>query len=526
MMLMRSKRIQLIFILALAGQIWLACAVAQTASTTTKQSSTGPIIVERRPTAPQVIPVVHKINGIKMLRLLIHSGEQFGALDNIDETFNIKSQVHTSILTGLVLDDGETIAAWLPEADLEVEAPFFQFPPPANRPGYPSTATTFEGFPVDAPDLKVVDRDGKLRPARYLGLDGITGLSVLRLSEKTLTQAPSANEQLISVGQRMRLFSPEPASGDASSSKVIYFRIGETEGQIVNITQRSPGNIGRIRIKSRKALTPASIGGIAVNESGETLGIITSVEGSEASLLPPTVIRGAADRVIARKGNVPRPWLGVSGEAIATTPLAQVVGKGWEAGRAMSLIKKQQGILLTSIAPDSPASGAALHPGDVIMSVNNSDVKSKDDFSSLLEEVGGGNQVQFTLARPNVVTPEVVTVTLSQADFSSLRLRDEVRHPLWYSPLVSRGIEAIHLRPTAATRFGASAGFLVLFVQPDTPAFKSGLKPGDVVEAINGETLYSPPSEAKLKELTSGAYTLNVVRNRQKLVVTVAKSDK
>src|SRR4051812_46982996 len=60
--------------------------------------------------APQVITVLHRINGYKMLRLLLQSGEPIGLFDSADDVMKLKS-VHTNIIAGLALDDGETIAA-------------------------------------------------------------------------------------------------------------------------------------------------------------------------------------------------------------------------------------------------------------------------------------------------------------------------------------------------------------------------------------------------------------------------------
>jgi hypothetical protein len=92
-----------------------------TAQTTTVQSASTPVAVERRPAAPQVVTVVHRLNGIKLLRMLLRSGT-VGAVDTLDEAFSMTTEVHTNIIAGLALDDGETIAVWLPEAEVETDA--------------------------------------------------------------------------------------------------------------------------------------------------------------------------------------------------------------------------------------------------------------------------------------------------------------------------------------------------------------------------------------------------------------------
>ena len=41
------------------------------------------------------------------------------AIAALDSAFNLMDDVHTNVIAGLAMDDGETIAAWLPEAEVE-----------------------------------------------------------------------------------------------------------------------------------------------------------------------------------------------------------------------------------------------------------------------------------------------------------------------------------------------------------------------------------------------------------------------
>jgi hypothetical protein len=70
--------------------------------------------------APQVVTVVHRLTGVKLLRLLQRqSGETF-SIENIDPQ-TLMTDAHASILAGWALDDGKTIAARLPQAFAELE---------------------------------------------------------------------------------------------------------------------------------------------------------------------------------------------------------------------------------------------------------------------------------------------------------------------------------------------------------------------------------------------------------------------
>jgi S1-C subfamily serine protease len=543
--MMKYQRAQpfltLVIPLVIVSLCFFSDVAAQTTAPIAKQTEPGPLSVEQQPTAPQVVTVLHKLNGLKMLRLLLRSGQAGGAVATMDDAFEMTGKVHTNIIAGLTLADGQTVVAWLPEAEVEVESPV----PPMARPkvfDLPSSAITAPPAPAagfamalpGAPDLTIVERSGQRHPAHYVGLDGKTGLSLLKLSGPSLTVTSNAEGEDAAVGQRLRLFSPEPAPHVEShprpsgASGAIYVRIGETEGWVVSIARDPAGRVSRLRVKSAK-LSPANIGAIAVNDSGQTVGIVDDVAGSEASILPPAVIHDAAQRIMARQSSVPRPWLGVRGESVAASALEQILRNGWKRQDALSLFGDQRGILLTSVVPGSPAALAALRPGDVILQVNDGEVRSEDDFSSLLDEAGGGNPVRFTVVRPDRVGPEALVVRLSQSLdrlFAARMLAGADPRGGVTNPLLARGIETIAIGPGVGTRPGSSRGLLVVYVQPEVPAFMAGLRAGDVIEALNGRSISATTAAETGQILKTRSYTLNVVRNKQKLVFTVATPKK
>src|SRR3982751_1776783 len=140
------------------------------------QTLASPPATPPPPPAPQVITVLHRINGFKMLRLLLQSGEPIGAFESADDVMKLKS-VHTNIIAGLALDDGETIAAWLPEAEVEVgpvppAVPATVAPLSSTRPtSRPTTpAMAFAGVMAEGlferPDITIVERNGERHAAR------------------------------------------------------------------------------------------------------------------------------------------------------------------------------------------------------------------------------------------------------------------------------------------------------------------------------------------------------------------------
>ncbi|HET6891199.1 MAG TPA: PDZ domain-containing protein [Pyrinomonadaceae bacterium] len=511
----------------------------------------GTVKVENRVTAPQVVTIVHRLSGIKMFRLILRSNKDVKAISKLNEAFNITDEVHTNVIAGLSLEDGQTIVAWLPDAELEIGPLAIPFAPPAagastqrTMPPLPQWALPGAGSFVERPDMTVIARDGQRLAARYVGLDGGTGLSILKLVDQKISLAADANEQAVGIGQHLRLFGPEQvAQSESPGGNTIFARVGETEGRVVGISRAPSGAIARVKIRSGK-LSAVHIGSVVLNDAGETVGIIDTIDSNEATMMPGSLVRNAARRVLKRQSSVPRPWLGISGEPIEDLQFEQILRRGWHSEGAKSLTEARRGIMLTSVTPGSPAARAALRSGDVILSVNHEDIKSSDDLSWLLEEAEPGAAVQFTVARPNKPTPEAVKLTLSEFpnqfyglkgfDIQPQKVTTQVEQffkpgtvpgSLISSSLLSQGIETVGLLPPVASQFGANGGLLVLAVHPATAAFKAGLRTGDVIEMIDGREVSSPAVTNAFSSKPGASYSFSVVRNKERIVVKVEATD-
>lgn len=481
---------------------------------------------QRRP-APQVVTIIHRLNALKMFRLLARSEQQAQAIAGLDSAFNLLDDVHTNVSAGVAMDDGETIAAWLPEAEVEFGPPALPLPPTIDvkPPAPPATPNAdFKERFFNIPDVSVVGPDGKQLLARYVGFDATTGLSILKLTRKGLFPSVVIKDEPLGVGENVLLFGPEPvARTPATETNNLYVRIGSIEARIQNILPAPSGEVARVKVSAAR-LSQANIGGVAVNEAGETIGIVDGLEGNEATLLPAASIRRAVQRVVEQQASVPRPWLGVRGEAIATLKLDQIQSQGWTMDRATELADKHRGIMLTSIVPNSPAASADLRPGDVILTVDDKEIKKAEDFTWWLEQAGPSNFVRFTVARPDRQSEQALSVKLSGSLDPAggwLNFRNRLAQSKGLS-LLQHGIETIALRPGVATQLGTTAGLLVVYVEPATPAFEAGLKPGDVIQSIDGKPVSTLNRAVPVKTIS----TLEVVRKKEKLRIALANPAK
>jgi S1-C subfamily serine protease len=525
---------------------------------------------------PQVVTIVHRLSGIKALALLRRTGE---TVAKVDDDVLTTPYVVTAITAGFVLGDGQNVVARLPQAEAEVESLWFTpkssgfnsatteqilSAPVASGATTAASATASSPRALVSPEtssLVVVQANGKQFAARYIGLDGGSGLSLLRIPGLKAPLTQDANEEQLAVGQLIRIFAPDRTAhvSNAPVQSTISLRIGEIEGKIKEITRTSTDKIARLTINAPN-LSSALVGGIALNEAGEAVGIVETSNAGTARLIPIAAVRRAAERLLARQTSIPRPWLGVRGEAVKTTPLQTFFSSGWTVPEVAALKSRLEGILLTSVAPGTPAALANLRAGDVIVRVNDSEVRNAEDFSFALNEAGSGATAKFTVFRgqnpkpivglspvtsPLTATapyPAIAPETFNFKPFDiniklgeslnpavAMKLAEEYSYkfPTLNSlPTVARGIETAPLSQRAAAHLGARSGMLVLYVDLESLAAQAGLHAFDVIETIEGKLVGRSPLSLALPKGNPQRLTLGIVRDQQKLEITIQQKDK
>ena len=481
----------------------------------TARSTRVKMVTDQEPVAPQVVTIVHRINGFTLLRHVFRNRDELGAVTIGPETAN--SDVHATIIAGVALADGKTIAARLPQVAAEMQLyRFTMFPPPdepdeSDEPGK-VPRRRLPRPPRVQPDLTVMTQDGKTFRARYIGVDGSTGLSVLQLTTPTAMAATTQNvAQKISEGQNVQLFAPEQVSSDVPYT--IFVRLGKTDAKVAEAKAKAKVDLDRVMLRSTK-LSPKVIGGVALDQSGNTIGIVDSIEGNQARLLTAHALNAATKRVLEQQSSVPRPLLGIRGEEIDSSAKKMLLDFGWTEKEFEDLIEKEVGIVLTSVLPGTPAASAKLKPGDVIVCVDGKDVKSAEAFSAMLTQAGSGEDVKITIERPQLKEQLSVNVKLGGA-FQSEWHFEMPKVPRWTGGLKTFGINARPLSIKSAPEWGTS-GVLVVGVEPESAAARAGLKEGDVIETINGRYVGRGTWPFTYRFNSKEKHVLSVVRNKEK----------
>jgi S1-C subfamily serine protease len=136
-------------------------------------------------------------------------------------------------------------------------------------------------------------------------------------------------------------------------------------------------------------------------------------------------------------------------------------------------IEPGPGIVIAAVVSDSPAAKAGLVRGDILLEVDGETVDSFVELVGLLEGYEPGDEVQLTILHGD--DERTLPVTLGEQEGKP------------YLGVVHCG-GRIGPGPMVLIHAG-EPGAMIVEVEPDSPADAAGLEAGDVIVAVDGETL-------------------------------------
>jgi S1-C subfamily serine protease len=171
--------------------------------------------------------------------------------------------------------------------------------------------------------------------------------------------------------------------------------------------------------------------------------------------------------------------------------------------------------LVTEVVTGSPAEKAGLKRGDIIVSVDGTQVSTDNGLASLIGQHKPGDTVTLEVMQPGTASRQV-KVQLGENPDKKGAAYLGVRYLQTPGVEVFRRGEPSRPRSVPALPKGAvKQGAVVRDVTNDSPAQKAGLRAGDVITAIDGKAVDSPQAlaETVASHKPGDQITLSVQRN-------------
>jgi len=230
-----------------------------------------------------------------------------------------------------------------------------------------------------ASEIRVALADGRTFSATLTGDDPESDLAVIRINAPDLEHVHFGNSNKLRVGQiAVAIGSP------------LGFQQTVTAGVISALGRMMRTQSGRVMeniVQTDAALNPGNSGGPLLNSHGEVIGVNTAIIPSAQGIC--FAIAGNTAEFVAawliKEGRIRRAWLGIHGQTAPVHPrIARYLG-----------LKNPHGILVLNIEPNSPASEAGLHEGDVLVGFKGKTMNGMDDLQRLLvgSEIGVKSEI-------------------------------------------------------------------------------------------------------------------------------------
>jgi S1-C subfamily serine protease len=232
----------------------------------------------------------------------------------------------------------------------------------------------------------------------------------------------------------------------------------------------------------------------------------------------------------AEKEESQKGWLGIYLQDI--TP---------DIREAMDL-KSREGVLVKDVVPDSPADQAGMKQKDVIVEFNGKKVEDAPYFTEMVRETSPGEKVKLTIVRDS--KEKTLTITIGKPPEKKLSYEYKFEPPQVKTKMVEPdvsifrffsggriGVKVQDLTEQLGDYFGVEdgEGALITDVEKDMPAFKAGLKAGDVIVEVDGKKIKDTEDlmDAISKKEEKDKVEIKVIRDRQprSFAVEVAKSE-
>ena len=258
---------------------------------------------------------------------------------------------------------------------------------------------------VDGASNITVTINDKDYTATLVGEDTTSDIAVIKIDANGLTPATVGDSDGLKVGQNvMAVGNPLGELGGTVTGGMI-----SALNRSVTIQGSSSVNTMSL-IQMDASVSPGNSGGGLFNMNGELVGIVNAKSSSSDAeglgfAIPINDAIKVAQELLENGYVTGRPYLGITYLAVTDAQTASQLGVN------------AYGVYVVEVVKGGPAEKAGLQAGDRIVSVDGTEIASKDDLGTLMQKHAAGDTLSITIARDGQM--QTVNVTLGEKTASN-----------------------------------------------------------------------------------------------------------
>jgi len=234
-------------------------------------------------------------------------------------------------------------------------------------------------------------------------------------------------------------------------------------------------------------------GGPTFDLSGRVIGVnsaIFSPSGGSVGIgfaIPASTVKAIVDQ-LRDHGNVSRGWLGVQIQNL-TPDLAASLGAA-----------NEKGAIVANVIENSPAEKAGFKQGDVVLSLNGSEIDDNRDLTRKVASLLAGDRAQFVVLRDG--SRQNLTALIAKRDEAQLASAQPStnqgkgggQRPAPQAT-TTLGMQMSALSQETRDQFDIDmnvTGVVITTVDPNSEAAEKGFRPGDVIVSVGNKNVRAP----------------------------------
>lgn len=353
----------------------------------------------------------------------------------------------------------------------------------------------------DAKKITVTLYDNRQFKAEVIGSDPASDIAVIQIKADDIQQIELGNSTKLQVGNYVIAIG-NPLGLEHTATFGIVSGLGRPGGATGRRGGKPVGTLDSY-IQTDAAVNPGNSGGALVNLHGQLVGInsaIATTTGANIGIgfaIPINMAKTVMHQLI-KYGEVKHGVLGVIVQNL-TPALAE----------QFDLPNGTQGALVSQVAKGSSADEAGLKQGDVITAVNGKPVTSAQKLSSYIGIRRVGTKLKLIVYRDG----EKMTIRAKIGKRNTETSAATGGHP-------RLGADFGNIDKDSPL-YGQVKGVIVERVKPNGAAAAAGLRPGDVIVAVNRRPIHNLAQFKNALAQDKGTLLLTVRRGNSAFFVTI-----
>ena len=343
-----------------------------------------------------------------------------------------------------------------------------------------------------ADEIIVTLKDRRSFEAKLIGSDPETDIALLSIDADDLKALPLGDSDSLRVGDFVVAIGNPFGLGQTVTSGIVS-ALGRSGLQIEGYEDF---------IQTDAPINPGNSGGALVSLDGELVGINTAILGPGGNIgigfAVPSNMAGAIMEQLIRYGEIRRGRLGVLIQDL-TPELAQALD-----------IDTTHGAVVSKVEPDSAAEEAGIVAGDVIVEVQRRRIRGASDLRNQIGLLRVGETVEIGVMRDGEYKRLLARIGAPR----KVSLEGEETAPQL------RGASFEELGP-GHPHYGSVDGVRIAEVEQGSPAWRHGLRPDDIVLAVNRRPVSSVDELRAALSESKRAVALDILRGNARLFIVI-----